>query len=156
MVSAVRPITLAVHVRGSTAAPLDSAGTTRDSPAMDAEDLDCWRCGASLAKLTLPLSRLDECPSCSMPLHVCRMCVHYDPGVARQCREDDAEEVKEKERPNFCDYFRPSGAAFESSAIDAEKKARRELDSLFGEPEADGSDGDDDSLAAAEALFRGD
>ena len=51
------------------------------------KSLSCWRCGAALAKLTLPLSRLDECPSCSMPLHVCRMCVHYDPAVARQCRE---------------------------------------------------------------------
>jgi hypothetical protein len=85
------------------------------------------------------------------------MCVYYDPTVARQCREDDAEEVKEKERPNFCDYFRPSVTAFESSALDAEKKARQELDSLFGDADRDGSDdGGDGSLAAAEALFRKD
>ncbi len=123
---------------------------------MQSNDLGCWRCGASLAKLTLPLSRLDECPECSMPLHVCRMCVHYDPTVARQCREDDAEEVKEKERPNFCDYFRPSVTAFESSAIDAERKAREELDSLFGGGAGERSDGDGDTLTAAEDLFRRD
>ncbi|WP_405232339.1 hypothetical protein [Lentisalinibacter salinarum] len=123
---------------------------------MESNDLRCWRCGAPLAKLTLPLSRLDECPACSIPLHVCRMCVHYDPAVARQCREDDAEEVREKERPNFCDYFRPSATAFESGAIDAERRAQRELDSLFGgAPEAGpGEDGGADPLTDAEALFR--
>lgn len=89
-----------------------------------------------------------------MPLHVCRMCLHYDPAVARQCREDDAEEVKDKERPNFCDYFQPSVAAFESSAIDAEREARRQLDGLFGEAAESGSDRDDDPRAAADALFR--
>ncbi|WP_405243075.1 hypothetical protein [Lentisalinibacter salinarum] len=123
---------------------------------MESNDLRCWRCGAPLAKLTLPLSRLDECPACSIPLHVCRMCVHYDPAVARQCREDDAEEVREKERPNFCDYFRPSATAFESGAIDAERRAQRELESLFGGvPEAGpGEDGGADPLTDAEALFR--
>ena len=72
------------------------------------DELHCWRCGAVLRALSLPLSRLDECPDCSMHLHVCRMCTHFDPGVARQCREDDAEEVRDKERDNLCDYFVPS------------------------------------------------
>src|SRR5690606_39282520 len=44
-----------------------------------AEPLLCWRCGESLAELTLPLSRRDECPKCRAELHVCRMCVHYAP-----------------------------------------------------------------------------
>lgn len=121
---------------------------------MQNNDLRCWRCGAPLAKLTLPLSRLDECPECSIPLHVCRMCAHYDSTVPRQCREDDADEVKEKERPNFCDYFRPSVSAFESSAIDAERQARQELDSLFGNGTGESGNGHDDARAAAEDLFR--
>ncbi len=125
---------------------------------MQSNDLCCWRCGASLAKLSLPLSRLDECPECAIPLHVCRLCVHYDATVPRQCHEDDAEEVKEKERPNFCDYFRPSAAAFEASAIDAERRAQRELDSLFGgTPEPGSREGEGAApLADAEALFRKD
>jgi hypothetical protein len=125
---------------------------------MSEHDLDCWRCGATLKTLSLPLGRLDECPACSMPLHVCRMCVHYDPAVARGCREDDAEEVREKERPNFCDYFRPATGAFESSAIAAERRARRELDGLFGTGDEAPRDeaSADDPLARAEALFRDD
>ena len=35
-----------------------------------AHDLVCWKCGASLAALTLPLRRLEECPACHAELHV--------------------------------------------------------------------------------------
>ena len=123
--------------------------------------LNCYRCGASLSELSLPLSRLDECPSCSMYLHVCRMCVYFDPRVAKQCREDDADEVKEKERANFCDYFRPSTDAHDPRFNAAEAAARASLAGLFGEDgegtdarqESGGASGDD-SLDSAEALFR--
>lgn len=90
-----------------------------------------------------------------MPLHVCRMCLFYDPTLPRQCREDDADDVKEKERANFCDYFRPSPRAFDPSGIDAEAKARRRLGSLFGDGE-DAEAAADDILSEAESLFRDD
>ncbi|TLZ22410.1 MAG: hypothetical protein E6K29_19320 [Gammaproteobacteria bacterium] len=48
-----------------------------------AHDLVCWKCGAALAELSLPLRRLDECPRCHAELHVCRMCVDYDTSVAK-------------------------------------------------------------------------
>ena len=119
--------------------------------------LSCWRCGAGLAGLSLPLARLDECPACTMPLHVCRMCRYFDAGVPRQCREDDAEEVREKERPNFCDYFTPSPDAFSPTARDADAEARRRLESLFGGgDEAQEGGGARDPVSAAEALFRKD
>jgi hypothetical protein len=92
----------------------------------------CYRCGTSLAALSLPLSRQDECPGCQNYLHVCRMCVHFDPTVPRQCREDDADDVKEKARLNFCDYFVASEHAFDSGGKAAEDAARGALDSLFG------------------------
>ena len=41
-------------------------------------NLACFRCGASLAALSLPLSRRDQCPDCSADLHVCKMCVYFD------------------------------------------------------------------------------
>ncbi len=33
-----------------------------------AHDLICWKCGVSLAELSLPLRRLDECPKCRSEL----------------------------------------------------------------------------------------
>lgn len=98
--------------------------------------LRCYRCGATLEAPGLRIGRLDECPACRVPLHVCRMCAHFDPAVARQCREDDADDVHDKDRPNFCDYFRPAADAFDPRFREAEARARARLDALF-----DGDDG---------------
>jgi len=94
-------------------------------------NIKCYRCGESLAALSLPLSRQDECPSCGNYLHVCKMCRHFDAHVPRQCREDGAEDVKEKDRLNFCDWYVPSDSAFDGARKDEEDKARSALDALF-------------------------
>ena len=98
-----------------------------------AHTIRCYRCGESLAALTLPLSRQDECPGCGNYLHVCRMCVYFDANVPRQCREDGAEEVKEKDRLNFCDWFKPSESAFDPDQKSEEDQARAALEALFGD-----------------------
>ena len=72
-----------------------------------ANDLQCWKCGAALAALSLPLRRLDECPQCRAELHVCRLCVVFDRRAYQQCREPTVEEVRDKTRANFCDHFKP-------------------------------------------------
>ena len=97
----------------------------------------CWKCGANLAALSLPLSRRDECARCRAELHVCRLCVEYDERVAKRCREPMAEEVSDQEKSNFCDYFRPrpnawSAPAGAASGLSAADKARAELERLFG------------------------
>ncbi len=97
-----------------------------------AHDLVCWKCGASLAALSLPLRRLEECPLCRAELHACRLCVEFDTRIAKQCREPTAEEVRDKEHANFCDHFKPRPSAHvprDGAVIDA---ARAELDRLFG------------------------
>jgi RNA polymerase subunit RPABC4/transcription elongation factor Spt4 len=101
--------------------------------------LACYRCGELLARLTLPLSRRDQCPSCSADLHVCKMCRYFDATVTRQCREDGAEDVTEKERPNFCDWFKPSAQAFDASRKTAADDARSALSALFGDGVGDGN-----------------
>lgn len=95
-------------------------------------DLVCWKCGAALAALSLPLRRLDECPKCRAELHVCRMCVDYDTRVAKHCREPTAEEVREKDHANFCDFFKPRAGAYVAPNIAEVDKAREELARLFG------------------------
>ena len=94
--------------------------------------LVCWKCGASLADLTLPLRRLEECRQCHAELHVCKMCEWYSISVAKHCREPVAEEVKDKERANFCDYFKPRLGAYVPADVAASSKARTDLDALFG------------------------
>ena len=97
-----------------------------------AHDLRCWKCGASLADYSLPLRRLEECRACRAELHACRMCQFYDTTKAKSCGEPIAEEVKDKEHANFCDYFQPSPTAWRPAETSAAERARAELEALFG------------------------
>lgn len=117
-------------------------------------ELLCFRCGASLAALTPPISRQDECPSCSVYLHVCRMCRFFDPQVPKQCREDDADEVMDKEKLNFCEWFEPSDTAFDASRAATATRAQNELAVLFGDSDAAEPSSEDPHEKAAEDLFK--
>ncbi|ANO51263.1 hypothetical protein [Woeseia oceani] len=115
--------------------------------------LQCYRCGAALEALSLPLSRQDQCPSCGHYVHVCRMCQHFDRGVARQCREDDAEEVMNKVNANFCDWFAPAPGRYVAADTDPAASANAALDSLFGDGSLSNEE-HDPARQAAEDLFR--
>src|SRR5690606_12344548 len=86
--------------------------------------LVCWKCGASLAALPLPLSRLAECPADRAELHVCRLCRFFDARTARQCSEIRAEEVIDKERANYCDWFKPRPGAYDARTREKAVSAR--------------------------------
>jgi len=90
----------------------------------------CWKCGASLAQLSLPLMRQDVCKQCGTDLHVCKLCSFYDLAVAKHCRETIAEEVSDKQRANFCDYFVLNQHAFKPAASSVITKSA--LENLFG------------------------
>ena len=98
---------------------------------MTSTSLVCWKCGASLEGEPLPLTRLAECRSCHADLHICRLCEFFDTGVAKSCREPVAEEVQDKERANFCDYFQPRPDAFVMQDDSGVREARAGLDALF-------------------------
>ena len=118
-------------------------------------ELVCWKCGHSLAELSLPLQRLDECRQCHAELHVCKMCEFYNVTVAKQCREPIAEEVRDKERANYCDYFKARPGAYSNAGIAAAAKAKSDLESLFGgkKDEAPAPSAADRARAELEALF---
>ena len=96
----------------------------------------CWKCGASLDALPHPLSRLAECPACRTDLHICRMCEFYDPRISKQCREPIADEVKEKQRANFCGYFRIRPNAYQAHTTTQLAATRTQLEILFGDGES--------------------
>ena len=109
----------------------------------------CWQCGAPLEGLPLPLGRSAECPQCRAGLRVCRLCTFFDPRASKQCREPQAELVQDKERANFCDYFRPRAGEGPPGSGTAER-ARSGLDALFGG--SAGAAGPGDADAARQAL----
>ncbi|MBI3545932.1 MAG: hypothetical protein HY081_04980 [Gammaproteobacteria bacterium] len=95
-------------------------------------NLLCWKCGASLADLPRPLSRLAECPKCRAYLHVCRMCEFYAPKLTSKCHEERAEEVRDKEHANFCDWFKARPNAHLPPSIEKTQAAKKKIDTLFG------------------------
>ena len=97
----------------------------------------CHACGALLPR-DLPIFRETECPQCARPLKVCLNCTFYEKGAQWDCRESIPEPVREKDRANFCDYFRLRPAAAGGADAAAGRAARRaaqsraDLDRLFG------------------------
>lgn len=64
----------------------------------------CYKCGNPVSLEFI--SRRDECRSCGSDLRVCLNCSFFDESKANRCKEPQAEWVKEKDRANYCDYFR--------------------------------------------------
>ena len=75
--------------------------------------------------------RHDECIHCQTELHCCKMCSFYDSKVYNECREPLAERIVDKEKANFCSYFK------------------------IGNKEQSGPS-KDDLISAADALFKKD
>ena len=94
--------------------------------------LVCWKCGRFIGDLPLPLGRLAECKACHAELHVCKLCEFYDPHIADQCREPVADFVKDKERANFCDYFKPRPDAYTQRENSRTQTSKADLDAIFG------------------------
>tara|TARA_Y100000590_G_scaffold403829_1_gene490863 strand:+ start:375 stop:644 length:270 start_codon:yes stop_codon:yes gene_type:complete len=55
----------------------------------------------------------------------------YDDREPNKCKEEDALEVVEKSRANFCEYFKPNPIAYTPGFVEAQNKAFTELDALF-------------------------
>lgn len=66
----------------------------------------CWYCHTALGPLDY--GRADTCKNCGRDTKTCKGCVHFDATANNQCHENQAERVVDKERSNFCDYFKPS------------------------------------------------
>jgi hypothetical protein len=95
-------------------------------------DIQCWKCGASLAELSLPFGRQERCRSCGADLHACKLCLQFNPRQPQQCDEPTAEEVRDKERANFCEHYKPVAGAWKGGTTAAADSARTALEKLFG------------------------
>jgi hypothetical protein len=51
------------------------------------------------------VGRRDTCTRCGAELRSCISCRHYDPNVAKGCKEPFAEVPRERDRANFCEFF---------------------------------------------------
>jgi hypothetical protein len=93
----------------------------------------CIFCGYAL-DAQAEVHRSSLCPSCSRELKICLNCRFYRPGAHWDCAETIPEPVAEKDRANFCDYFRfrEGGAAADRSGGEKRSKAKQDFRKLFG------------------------
>ncbi|MEN6508059.1 MAG: hypothetical protein ABFD63_04640 [Smithella sp.] len=56
-------------------------------------------------------------------------CVFYERGVYNDCRENQAERVVDKNRSNFCDFFRFRDARGKPEALSSDPRTK--LETLF-------------------------
>ena len=80
----------------------------------------------------LPLSTYAECSHCQAQLHCCRQCQHFNPRLRADCDEPRAESHSEREKANFCDWFK-----LRLENVERDKNAppldhHAELNTLFG------------------------
>lgn len=78
------------------------------------------------------------------------MCEFYDTSVAKSCREPVAEEVTDKERANFCDYFRGQPGVHAAGAASEADAAKAKLEAMFG---IESKSGDTSSADDPESLL---
>lgn len=69
--------------------------------------LNCYKCAQTLSDTyKIMVGRRDTCPKCMADIRCCKMCMFYDPRAYNECRESSADRVQDKEKANFCDYFK--------------------------------------------------
>jgi hypothetical protein len=95
----------------------------------------CWYCGAPVTG-SEPLGRSLRCETCGKDLRSCRNCRFFLAGIRGDCAESQADPAADKERANFCDWFRLNPAflaptAGEGRAQGAASSARSAFDDLF-------------------------
>lgn len=97
---------------------------------MSEENPICFSCKKTLLVADGPIGRSATCDSCDADIRCCLNCTFYDPNSYNECHEPSAERVVDKDRANFCDFFRLGTA----NVVDAKKsddEALKKLDDLF-------------------------
>lgn len=87
----------------------------------------CWNCSQELT--ALDYHRADTCTKCGKDTRVCKNCIFYDINYNNHCKENQADRNVEKEKANFCDYFKASGRAGGHTKTQDQMKAA--ADALF-------------------------
>lgn len=79
----------------------------------------CHKCSAEIILETgKDIARSEECTSCYASIRCCLMCEFYDTKSYNECKEPTAERVIDKEKANFCDFFKLAGSRSNDNSKD--------------------------------------
>ena len=71
----------------------------------------------------------EECTKCGSDVHVCKNCDFHDAKIYNECREPQSDPIRERDRSNRCDFFRPKSAG--GPVMDEKAKMRAAAEALF-------------------------
>ena len=75
----------------------------------------CYKCQKEVqVESNQDISRSEECQHCYTSLRCCHMCKFYDKSAYNECKEPTAERVLDKEKANFCDFFKIANSKSDS------------------------------------------
>ena len=89
--------------------------------------MTCAYCSKEITETKIHIR--DECPACGRDLHICLNCEFYDINAYRQCCETIREPVQNKDKANYCDFFRASKSG--STQAESANETMKKLSDLF-------------------------
>ena len=95
---------------------------------------ECYFCGYVFDD-NVEVFRSTVCPGCDKDVKICKNCRFYSPGAHWDCRETIPESVKEKDKANFCSYFKFKGSGKDNKEVNNQKQeeAKDAFNKLFGD-----------------------
>ena len=95
-------------------------------------DGSCHRCGGVIPGNAF--GRSDRCPACGADARCCRNCVFEEPSYRSECKETQAEPVRDRESANYCDFFRPRQGLAPAKPKPRQAGGKTAFDALFNKP----------------------
>ena len=120
--------------------PLDVTGPRLPRLVQSVAAARCYNCATPLPA---DADFLGNCPKCSVPLHCCKQCAHFEPSTRFQCLKPIPARIAVKDQANECEGFEPrvtvardvtpngSSVSLNSPAPRGPNAARAAFDNLF-------------------------
>jgi hypothetical protein len=109
----------------------------------------CYSCGAQWTEQEAPGFSV-TCEKCGEFLHCCRNCRFYAPGQHNDCREPQADPVRDKDTRNLCEWFQFADRDARGEGDDRASAAKAKLEALFGPAEPPGEPAGDERAGASQ------
>jgi hypothetical protein len=92
--------------------------------------MQCWKCNQPISEGPAKIHFRAACPHCGSDLHTCRNCRYHAPGKPNDCIVPGTESVRDREKANFCEEFKPS---LGGQKVKEEGAPKKKFGSLFKE-----------------------
>lgn len=127
--------------------PLDITGPRLPRLVQAVTASRCYNCATTL---TPDISYEGTCPKCSVALHCCKQCAHFEPSTRFQCTKPIPVRIPAKDQANTCNLFSPRVTVAREASSAPQTNGNRAAQGGNAPPPRNASDARD----AFERLFK--